>query len=201
MIGTKNLWSDANPHRFFGRLFPATWSSPWMLCSFSAISSGNTTELQVRVHKNSVIRAVTALIPIHTDLFLQKNTASAKVQEHSQCQPRGTICTTWNKSWANHAGLRVYLQISEQATCDIRTYHLYWGHLCSVQVKEVEHIKIHPPHHVFLQTPPEEEEGTIMAKSTAVETTMEAPGYTRTASLSIPLPQHLETSNLKKLFH
>lgn len=40
-----------------------------------------------------------------------------------------------------------------------------------------------------------------MAKSTAVETTMEAPCYTRTASLSIPLPQHLETSNLKKLFH
>lgn len=50
-----------------------------------------------------------------------------------------------------------------------------------------------------LTNPTKEKERAIVAKSTAVETTMEAPYYTRTASLSIPLPQHLETLNLKKI--
>lgn len=47
----QKTYGMSKSHTASGRLFPATWSSPLMLCSFSAISGGNATELHFSVHK------------------------------------------------------------------------------------------------------------------------------------------------------
>lgn len=85
-------------HTAAGRLSPAACSLP-VLCSFSAISGGNTTKLHL-VFMKILWQELWQLWSQSTHLSItNRSTENTKDQKQSQGQLSGRICSTWNQSW------------------------------------------------------------------------------------------------------
>lgn len=71
-IRTKNIWRAAKPHSVWQNL-PRCMNFTLNPFAFSGISNGNTTELCISAFKDSLIRAVAALVPVHKQFILGEN--------------------------------------------------------------------------------------------------------------------------------
>lgn len=114
-------------------------------------------------------------------LRFERMTPNVQVQAHSQCHPHGRTFTIENQSWAAVQGWAYTCMYLNELLVTRRHAISAKVNCGSTQVGEVECPKVSSS---SLQILPEEDQGTIMATSTAVEDPVDAHHYKSRTALS-----------------